>query len=560
MFFLANLVCFFVLVFCTSHKQPRKMTLFGLIKKRQHLGQTSVQQDNTTSNNNTTTTTNPAWLRQFYIVLDEPHRLWKPSDVISGQIVMELRSDLHSLSLDLSLLGNIKIKLKNSTGTGLKTMKPFNFLNKETSVYKNAGLSRGLHKFPFNLKLPSYNCNNKLINELKFERGVVLYSLRSIIKSGNSNSDESTYCEVPFHVFVPLDVSPYQERPRNKTVVLQSSTTTTTTMSPITAKNKFNSSLHDNNEVASSTFTQTSTHSSSFNKIQTQDLSVATPPQQAKTVRISVSLPQSGFIIGETIPITLNLSHYKDYYHSTGIVITLARICRVGSPQDMNMETFRKDVCQSIHPLAIDSSTNFQYERTLSLRIPPDLFATFDHNNNTFTFNYYIEVLINLSRKNQVITNGNILLSPASNINSNSSTNNNNSDHKESRLLMLPKLMDDHVSSSSSHKSNSITEDRTIFNDNDMIDVEQLKRQRNVTGMSIEIILGNIRRKQKQKYKEPPPSSSGRVIGGDVLPMYTPPEDPEQRQFFDQSVIRNEDKQDLERLRLKEMESAPDMY
>lgn len=535
---------------------------------------------------NSNNTSAKHWVRQYYLTLDEPHRLYKPGETLSGELVLELKRDMVDLTLDLILAGQVKVKLRNATGTGLKSMKPVDFLTKQTTVYGNQqaaqaaqaqqGLSAGAHKFPFKLKLPS---KRHLYNEIKFERGKVEYSLKStlsLLSSKTASSNVLTQCEIPLHVFVPLDVSPYASKHRNKTVVLQSST-------PLQVAAL--KASYANEDAASSTFTQASTNSSSFNVLSkhtdAQDGLTITP----KTVRISVSIPQSGYIIGESIPITINLQHYKEYFHSSGFVITLVRICRVGSVESMNMETFRKDVCQTVSPLVVDESTNFQSIKTIPLRIPQDLFATFTTSrDDLFNFTYYVEVLVNLSRKNQVITNNNVLLSNGgANSTSSSSASSHNrllktSAHtfeQQSKILrskLLPMMLDndDITIDTNGNETTPLShpmENQTVFNDDDMINVETLKRQRNITGMSIELVIGNVRntpstsstlpqsQSQSPSQQVPPPSFR------EPLPSYTLPNGTTQQDLVNESIRRNEDKQDLEHERLATMESEPpDMY
>ncbi|CAL9734163.1 pH-response regulator protein palF/Rim8p [Monosporozyma servazzii] len=525
-----------------------------------------------TINSNNNNTSAKHWVRQYYLSLDEPHRLYKPGETLSGELVLELKRDMVDLNLDLILSGQVKVRLRNATGTGLKSMKPVDFLTKKTTIYgkqNEKGLSEGAHKFPFKLKLPS---KRHLYNEIKFERGKVEYSLKSTLSylSKTSTSNALTQCEIPLHVFVPLDVSPYASKQRNKTVVLQSSTPSLA----MATKPK----SHISEDVASSTFTQTSANSSSFNVL-TKPTEVQDGTIIPKTVRISVSIPQSGYVIGESIPITINLQHYKEYFHSSGVVITLVRICRVGSVESMNMETFRKDVCQIVSPLVVDDSTNFQSIKTIPLRIPQDLFSTFTTNrDDLFNFTYYVEVLVNLSRKNQVITNNNVFLSNGGNSISSSSTSHNrllNSTHtleqqsKMFRTKLLPMMLENDditvdTNGNDTGSSSHPMENQTIFNDDDMINVETLKRQRNITGMSIELIIGNVRNipttsavppQSQQQQQVSPPSFR------ESLPSYTLPSDTIQQDLVNESIRRNEDKQDLEHERLATLESEPpDVY
>lgn len=532
-------------------------------------------------------------VKQHYLVLkDDPHRFYQPSQNLNGELILELKYDIPNIILQLNLNGSIKVKVTNSTGTGLKTLKPVEFLNKSIILYGNPetsnidngcdsiGLSKGLHKIPFRLQLPS---NRKLYNEIKFERGSVEYYLQSNLKVSGSDSVLS-FCKVPLHIFASLDVSPYLNKPRNKTVILKSSTISSSSHSSthkikshisssntslITTINNNNNNGNDNsstnysvNNVNSgrsisssnvSNYSGVSDGCGSHDKDRISTGNDTLNPQMSKTVKLSVSIPHSGYILGESIPININIQHYKNYFHSSGIIITLVRICRIGSIKDMNTETFRKDCCQTVSPLTLDESTNFQFNKIIPITVPLDIFATFNtkaKHEGLFHFNYYIEVLVDLSNKVRI------------NFNNPNNGNSSNISNINSNIPNVVNSYDDNGNNNvvDSNKLNSgfllptvTSEDQTKFNEDEMINVEALKRHRDVTGMSIEIVIGNI------KKLHPPYLSiqTEQALAFETLPNYTPSNDINKQNLLNESIRLNEDKQDLQRQQLKQLESEP---
>lgn len=554
-------------------------------------------------------------VKQHYLVLkDDPHCAYQPGQSLNGELVLELKYDIPNVILQLNLNGSIKVKVKNSTGTGLKTLKPVEFLNKSITLYGNpennsnsesnnnsVGLSRGLHKFPFKLELPS---KRKLYNEIKFERGSVGYYLKSILKVADSDSILS-FCKIPFHVFVALDVSPYSNKSRHKKVVLQSSSSglsspsstnksklfvnSTTNSSLVTTinnnasstnlsvSNTSNSILNNNSQSISSSSTSANSSASSYMGISgdgyephdKDPISIHSDTLNShvsETIKLSVSIPQSGYILGETIPININIQHYKNYFHSSGIIITLVRICRIGSVKDINTETFRKDCCQTVSPLTLDESTNFQFNKIIPLTVPLDIFATFNtrsRHDGLFHFNYYIEVLVDLSNKMKTSSSHN----NNSKIKNNSNNNSNTSNYGINTNITSTgdsNNCQNAVIDSSRNNSNIlppivISDDQTTFNAEDMINVEALKRHRNVTGMSIEIVIGNF--KKSESLSSTPTQQTQQTPTFETLPNYTPSNDVDRQNLLDESIRLNEDKQDLQRQQLQKLESEPpDFY
>ncbi|SSD60047.1 uncharacterized protein SCODWIG_01808 [Saccharomycodes ludwigii] len=251
-----------------------------------------------------------------------------------------------------------------------------------------------------------------------------------------------------------------------------------------------------------------------------------------RTIEISIGMDRSGFILGEEFPINIHIKHYKSYIHPIGVIATLVRICKVNTGSVI--ETFRKDLCQSILPIltkktpendCADNEQNeheqrYEYNEKLWLKIPNACFPTLilDENCcNFFNFQYYVEILFNLSSKNEVVTESNQVLfngdqATITSLHHRFSQQNNNRDTTTSTgtgystmiannngtnrtnnddIIVLQKC---NLSNRSVNDYHSIIDDpmRVIFYQ-DLINIDQLKKLKNVTGMSLEVIVGTHR-------------------------------------------------------------------
>ncbi|SCU90224.1 LANO_0D08020g1_1 [Lachancea nothofagi CBS 11611] len=409
-------------------------------------------------------TTNPA--RDFYIEQEAPHKIWKPNEYICGEAVLVLKNDIENIAVMLSLLGEVKTR-----GLGPRTRSEKLF-ERTTVVYgepeeaepgKKAvinGLTKGEHRFPFRLKVPSKN----IFTSIKFERGSISYCIRCTLEASQNRCVDKVMavCERNISVMVPLDVSNVP-KPKTKTVVLQSP-----------AVLKQTKTEHD----SSSSFTKrTGGSKNSGSTIATSN--------SFKTVTINVDLPSSGYVIGEVIPVKLNLEHYREYSHSTGLIATLVRICRVeDSSKENAIETYRKDICQTVSPIYVNPES-LECSVTVYLKVPFDAFPTLRLPNRRFSFQYYVEVLVNLSRKNLAFTESNRVVDTTSNAQVSSSPGKS----IEETLAILQRK----IQSGSSTENFQDDDRESMIFFKDLINVDKLKRLRNVTGMSIEIVVGTTR-------------------------------------------------------------------
>ncbi|CCE65322.1 hypothetical protein TPHA_0K01900 [Tetrapisispora phaffii CBS 4417] len=529
-------------------------------KKRYVLGMTVRSAAYPT--NITDTLTN--MVSEYEIILDEPHKIWKPKEFVSGNIILRLSRDAYNVAIKFSLINEINLKMSKTTRMISKSQETVT----ENSAYLYGdeshllNLTKGEHVFPFKFKLPKHK---KSFSSIDFKRGSNEYYIRGFLKAANDVTIQT--CEKRISVLVPLDVEKYSNAIK-KTMVLQS------TFSNASIEDSHIANSHSN-ENASSFMTKLTKSSSGSSSTKNDNLFTLTDQQPEKMVKVSVNVPHSGFMVGELIPVKVDIKHYKAFNHSAGLIATLTRICRVnGNSKDIPVETFRKDISQTTAPLFIDSESK-EASALMYLKVPLDAIATFTALPNYFTFQYYIEVVVNLSKKLTVYTASNEIVGKY--LDNSSYTSHQGSILKENfnslqrNISRIMKDDDEYVK----HNDNEID-----VSFSDLINVERLKRSKNVTGMSIEIVIGSCRTAKPispvssisdEGHVEMPPSIENNEEINDTenynslnewltapghsnealpTPIYTPNED----------IKVNSDKLELEQDRLKELESDPPLF
>lgn len=365
-------------------------------------------------------------VEDFYIELDSPHKSWLPGEEVSGQVILILRKDLANISITFSLCGYVKINaLPHSKlrpvkhvlfahtiriyGPEAASTQPEDFVN---------GLYKGEHRFPFIVKLP----NKKVYTSIDFGKGAIVYCLKAALRPagavdsplpGSPGNDSifraktlsrfhspSVSSEKIIQLVSPIDVAglphPKPKRliikdPRRARRLLrvQLSTSTINTASTI--------SSNDSDSTAATPGIPTTSTSSLAHH--TSPGTSLTPNVNA--IRITMEIAHRGFLRGELIPIKISINHLKKIQDSKGIIVTLVRVCRLDYGPDGFYESFRKDLQQLVIPLFVDPAT-FSLEINTSLRVPPDAFPTIA-GCPMVSFQYFIEVMINLSGKTLIV-------------------------------------------------------------------------------------------------------------------------------------------------------------
>lgn len=352
----------------------------------------------------------------FYIQLDNPHKVWLPGEEVSGQIVLISKKNLANIVITLSLLGFIKINA--SSHLKLRPLKHTLFdhtikiygreedeeLGDPQDELKN-GLLKGEHVFPFIVKLP----NKRVFTSIDFGKGSINYTLKASI--GNSSSyttpatpplndnasngsfskkkslsNPSYISEKVISLVNPIDVAQLS-KPKPKRLIIKDprSTKLSRIQTSSSTINTVSSNEHDHSVMENQSNMEDSSDHKSIR-------STAVP-----TIKVILEVPQRGYLRGELIPLKLSINHLKKIQDFNGIIITLVRVCRLDNGPDGVVESFRKDLQQLILPLYVDPVT-FHSEINSSVRVPADAFPTIV-GCPLVSFQYFVEVLINLSGK-----------------------------------------------------------------------------------------------------------------------------------------------------------------
>lgn len=463
-------------------------------------------------------------VEDFYIVLDNPHNSWLPGDEISGQIIFLTKKNIANIIITLSLIGYVK--LNASSHSKLRPIK-HNLFHHTIKIYGgdenlsnheefSNGLFKGEHRFPFIVKLP----NKRIFTSIDFGRGSIVYLLRAAIgnhevstsyspsqssennsisnsiPNSNSNSNPSSNANSPGNLinktrhlkilsspshtsekFItlinPIDISKLPIPKPKKLIIkdprqtkkLSRTQLSTSTINTINTYSTFSSNTSDNpeNDLNSNN--------------ESNNVNISTPPSDLKpeSIRLSLEIPKRGYLRGELIPIKLNINHLKKLQDVNGIIITLVRVCRLDNGSNGLFESFRKDLQQSIIPLYVDPVT-FKLEINSSVRVPADAFPTI-LGCPLVSFQYFIEVLVNLSGKSVSIDGNTDHLS--------------NKQKKDDSSHLLESLQ----------KSNGDLKNFELFNFNnnnlinqnersDFINTDKFKRMKKFIQITTEIIIG----------------------------------------------------------------------
>ncbi|KAL3229505.1 hypothetical protein RNJ44_01641 [Nakaseomyces bracarensis] len=558
----------------------------------------------------------------------ERHMVYRPGDVLTGDVVLELKKNVSNIRIRLAFLGEVKSKYGNT-----KSKRAEYFIERSTVLHGPAetqghtrghtqgeiqgesqghspmpinyedllekgielnGLTKGIHRFPFRIRVPH---SKRMCSSIKFERGSIAYYLKAYFESLIDVTKPLAKKAFKVNIMMPIDVAKLPS-PVPKSVVLVSNSKRHLAPSAMVGKHKthalaLNESVSNNSsnlhianktivdpvetiqedgdigdfafnhrsvlgsqdsstengsisrneprhsitsissssnsllfkEKRQSTISSTSS-TSNANVIQNHEQDSDVP---ATSVNITVNLSNTGYFGGEYIPVLINIKHYREYYHPTGIITTLVRICHVGTgKKDEPKETFRKDICQSISPLFIDSET--LEEKVLTyLKVPVDAISTMTGLNRYFSFQYYVEVVVILSKKLDIYSHGEkpiseitesqkvkkTVLFPDSNTPSLSRKNSEMSTIVDEPLSKSGKFTGlDIPFDGLQEKMKGVLNTKAFFgldnmNDinvveraiifDDMVDVERLKKMRNVVGLSIETIIGTQRSSSANK-------------------------------------------------------------
>ncbi|KAK9322571.1 hypothetical protein V1517DRAFT_130656 [Lipomyces orientalis] len=361
---------------------------------------------------------------EFYIVLDEPHRVWAPGDSVSGAVVLDLPKPVRTVQLRLRLLGQLTIRNPLVKGPSFRHV-----LCHEEIVLWDAG------EFDPGERVDDVDVSAV---DLEAEAAVAAASIESPGAVSPPNGPtispaESTDSIEPVRQTRRDRLLDSVRRTNSSTSV--SSTTSTSASSAVRRLPKgehtfaFMFELPAKGLMTSLEFEKgsivymlTASHHrpGPFPPITCHkllslqcplDIADLPPPKPSMlsveiqkknrrrergTATAIVEIPAVGCLRGEVVPVKITVRHVREVRNVTGVVITLLRISRVCA-HDLEPLSFRKDLVQTVAPLYIDSRT-LTTTITANIRVPTDIFPTIDEY-PLVAFKYCLEVVLDLSGK-----------------------------------------------------------------------------------------------------------------------------------------------------------------
>ncbi|KAK7205304.1 hypothetical protein BZA70DRAFT_151812 [Myxozyma melibiosi] len=339
---------------------------------------------------------------EFFVSLDEPHRVWAPGDALTGVVVLDLPKPVLTTQVRLRLLGQLTVRnplvkgpsfrhvlcheeivlwdaaeqtedsdlpdsntaaasaSTTSNNTQSNTTAPSSSASSSSSSISSANavaasqassstptpnsvarkLPRGEHSFAFMFELPTKG----LMTSLEFEKGSIVYMLTASHHRPGPFPPATAHKILPLQC--PLDIA---DLPPPKPSMLS-----------VEIKKKTRKS------------------------------------RESGTATAIVETPSAGCLRGESIPVKITVRHVREVRSVTGVVITFLRISRVCA-HDLEPLSFRKDLVQTVVPLYIDSRS-LTTTITANIRVPTEIFPTIDEY-PLVAFKYCLEVVLDLSGK-----------------------------------------------------------------------------------------------------------------------------------------------------------------
>ncbi|KAI5779581.1 hypothetical protein EDC01DRAFT_621296 [Geopyxis carbonaria] len=370
-------------------------------------------------------------LTDFHIQLNDPHRVYSPTDIVPGSVCVTVERPLQITHITVALVGRVDVYSNTREASGRRRNKddwddawPNNDgYNDSSAPYGRVNLCRdeivlcgegrlepGVYKFGFELefcKLPGIG-EASLPTSLDFEKGSISYSIQSTLTRPTAVAS-TTSCSTKISMMETIDIG-HLPVPKPQLIELEP-------ISRLHSKHKHAQQqqpppplpLAELRPVSPST-TASSPASSELNLADNfSDKKKSTKPPITATVEIL----KAGALRGEFIRVKISIKHTKKIKSMNGVILTLMRQTRFDPIGDIDINslskikpshippisTFRKDLAQTICPLIIDPNTLTAVIRA-NLRVPEDVFPTIRNvPGGSVEFRYFVEVVMDLGGK-----------------------------------------------------------------------------------------------------------------------------------------------------------------
>ncbi|KAI5466404.1 hypothetical protein BGZ63DRAFT_348212 [Mariannaea sp. PMI_226] len=420
----------------------------------------------------------------FHIRSDEPHRRCVAGDHVRGAVVLVVVKPIRFTHLVVSLHGYVRVlkdpaavaKTKGATvlPQGGGSMRPRYHGNGLASLFQDeqvlsgeGRLDAGKYEFGFDLVFPQKG----LPSSIEFERGTISYNITATLTRPTSIAPTLS-CDRKVMLAENVDIGLLQA-PRPRTIFLepiskrtrrkkssmiekateevaeatpeQTDSTSQIDSSPSEEARDPGSGTYARSPIQSDVRSEISGESASTN-ISRNDVaslahmgalpSSASAKQQAvdkKTITATIELLRGGCLPGDAVTVRISVQHIKRVKSMTGVIVTLYRQGKIDSAppealfnEDLTEEErrlaekgdvyprsrtglgglslssssstsiFRKDLDQNTAPLIIDPTT-LQTTVTMSVKLPDDSFPTIKGvPGDMISFKYLVEVVVDL--------------------------------------------------------------------------------------------------------------------------------------------------------------------
>ncbi|RDW64100.1 hypothetical protein BP5796_10602 [Coleophoma crateriformis] len=335
-------------------------------------------------------------LNDFHIRPDEPHRQYRPGDLVKGAVVLTVIKPIRITHLTVALHGFVRvfkhpngvnepIPTEASLADNKNTTKSQYFGNGYASLFQDevtlcgeGRLDIGVYEFNFELEFPSKG----IPTSIDFERGTISYMITSTITRPTSIAATST-CDRKVALVENVDIGllgpprprtislePISKRPkRRKTTKTEGtahestdtgsgSEATRTTGSPRpddsvsqigsgdngSLRSPAPSEIHSEVSAASDQSTVSSSTGLSFRlgpvpstARSVRDSSGSKVSLDEKTITATIELLKSGCLPGDQLPVKVTIKHTKPIKSMHGVIVTLYRQGRIDSAPPLSL-------------------------------------------------------------------------------------------------------------------------------------------------------------------------------------------------------------------------------
>ncbi|KAF8247568.1 hypothetical protein K440DRAFT_643643 [Wilcoxina mikolae CBS 423.85] len=357
----------------------------------------------------------------FHIELNDPHRVYSPTDGVTGYVCVTVERALAVTHLTASLVGSVNVctstreagSRKHGNGdwesTGLDGRRTgnyavgygnFNICWDEMVLCGEGRLEPGVYKFGFELEFCKLPGIAGLPTSLDFEKGSISYTIIGTLTRPTAKRTTSS-CSTKISLIDTIDIARYPA-PKPRVIKLE----------PVSRHPHRSKKVQSPRSVSPSTVGSTPNSSVGNLRDTLPEKSPTKPP-----IIATVELASAGVLRGELINVKITIQHTKRIKSLHGIILTLMRQTRFdptgGVDDDISFEklkvsgigalptahTFRKDLSQAICPIIINPVTLHTVVRA-NLRVPEDVFPTITNvPGGAVEFRYFVEVMMDLGGK-----------------------------------------------------------------------------------------------------------------------------------------------------------------